>query len=243
MRGMKPGRGAAVLVTRPAEQADGLVESLRAHGIDVRVVPTVALEPLPFVPPRLQSFDWVVVTSPTGVRSLLDRVEPQPGVRWAAVGPTTAAELARRGVGADVVPARARGVELAGAMAGFEPISGRRVLLARATAAGPELGARLRSLGALVEELDVYQTVEGPESSRQALNQALADPRLRTVVFASGSAVRGLVKLAEEDPRRLVAVTIGPATTLVAREHGFEVAAEADRPTVEGLLEVIEHAA
>ena len=76
-----------------------------------------------------------------------------------------------------------------------------------------------------------------------ALNQALADPRLRTVVFASGSAVRGLVKLAEEDPRRLVAVTIGPATTLVAREHGFEVAAEADRPTVEGLLEVIQHAA
>jgi uroporphyrinogen-III synthase len=243
MKGLKAGRGGAVIVTRPAEQADGLVESLRAHGTDVRVVPTVALEPLPFATPRLQSFDWVVVTSPTGVRSLLDRVGPEPGVRWAAVGPTTAGELARRGVGADVVPARARGVELASAMARIEPMSGRRVLLARATAAGPELGARLRSMGALVDELDVYQTVEGPESSRRPLNQALADPRVRTVVFASGSAVRGLVKLAEEDPHRLIAVTIGPATTLVAREHGFEVAAEADRPTVEGLLEVIKHAA
>jgi uroporphyrinogen III methyltransferase/synthase len=240
---MRAGRGGAVLVTRPAEQADGLVESLRAHGTDVRVIPTVALEPLPFNPPLLQSYDWVVVTSPTGVRSLLDRVSPEPGVRWAAVGPTTAAELARRGVGADVVPPRARGVELAGAMAAIEPMRDRRILLARATAAGPELGARLRSLGALVDELDVYKTVEGPESSRRALNQALADPRLRTVVFASGSAVRGLLKLAEEDPRRLVAVSIGPATTQVAREHGFEVAAEADRPTVEALLEVIEHAA
>jgi uroporphyrinogen III methyltransferase/synthase len=207
------------------------------------VVPTVALEPLPFEPPRLASYDWVVVTSPTGVRCLLDRVAPESGVRWGAVGPTTAAELARRGVKADAVPARARGTELAAAMEGVQAVSGRRVLVARATAGGPELTEQLRARGAEVDELDVYRTVEGPESSRRALNEALADPRLRTVVFASGSAVRGLLRLADEDPRRLLAITVGPATTEVAAEHGFEVAAEADRPTVEGLLEVIRHAA
>jgi uroporphyrinogen III methyltransferase / synthase len=240
MRRMRTG---AVLVTRPAEQADGLVEGLRSQGVDVRVVPTVALEPLPFTAPRLASYDWVVVTSPTGVRCLLERVAPEPGLRWGAVGPTTAAELARRGVKADAVPARARGGELADAMEGVEALSGRRVLLARATAAGPELTDKLRARGANVDELDVYRTVEGPESSRRALNEALADPRVRTVVFASGSAVRGLLRLAGEDPRRLLAITIGPATTEVAAEHGFEVGAEADRPTVEGLLEVIQHAA
>jgi uroporphyrinogen III methyltransferase/synthase len=236
-------RAGAVLVTRPAERADGLVEGLRSRGVDVRVVPTVALEPLPFEPPRLASYDWVVVTSPTGVRCLLDRVAPESGVRWGAVGPTTAAELARRGVKADAVPARARGTELAAAMEGVQAVSGRRVLVARATAGGPELTEQLRARGAEVDELDVYRTVEGPESSRRALNEALADPRLRTVVFASGSAVRGLLRLADEDPRRLLAITVGPATTEVAAEHGFEVAAEADRPTVEGLLEVIRHAA
>jgi uroporphyrinogen III methyltransferase/synthase len=115
--------------------------------------------------------------------------------------------------------------------------------MARATAAARDLPARLREAGALVEELEVYRTVEGPEASREPLNRALGNPAVRVVVFASGSAVRGLLKLAERDPRRLLAVTIGPATTAVALEHGFRVAAEAERPSLEGLLEVIEHVA
>lgn len=232
-----------MLITRPSGEADPLVVGLRARGADVHVVPTVAIEALPFAPPQRPAYDWVVVTSAAGASVLLARFPPTLGFRWAAVGPVTAAELVRRGVKAAAVPERARGVEVASAMSHVQPLPGLHVLLARATAAAPDLPAVLRTARAVVEELDVYRTVEGPESSRQALELALADPELRTVVFASGSAVRGLVNLATSDPRRLLAVTIGPATTRVAREHGFEVAAEAERPSVEGLLEVIERAA
>jgi uroporphyrinogen III methyltransferase/synthase len=233
----------AVLVTRPAEGGDDLARRLRGRGVDVRAVPTVAVEPIQFTAPALGTFDWVVLTSAAGVRSLLGRVTADARLRWAAVGPATAAELGSRGVGVAALPEKARGVEVAGAMARVQPLAGRRVLLARATAAAPDLPARLREAGALVEELEVYRTVEGPEASREPLNRALGDPAVRVVVFASGSAVRGLLKLAEGDPRRLLAVTIGPATTAVALEHGFRVAAEAERPSLEGLLEVIEHAA
>ena len=128
-------------------------------------------------------------------------------------------------------------------MAGAHEIAGRRVLLARASAASGDLPSALKEMGALVHELAVYRTVEGPESSRLPLNQALADESLGTVVFASGSAVRGLLRLAERDPRRLRAVTIGPATTAVASENGFQVAAESDEASVEGLMEVIGRAA
>jgi uroporphyrinogen-III synthase len=38
-------------------------------------------------------------------------------------------------------------------------------------------------------------------------------------------------------------VTIGPVTTAAAAEHGFTVAAEAPKASVEGLLEVIGRAA
>jgi uroporphyrinogen-III synthase len=55
--------------------------------------------------------------------------------------------------------------------------------------------------------------------------------------------VRGLLRLAEREPRRLLAVTIGPATTAVAREHGFRVAAQSEQASVEGLMEVIGRAA
>jgi uroporphyrinogen-III synthase len=234
---------AGVLVTRPAGEADPLVEGLRGRGVEVRAIPTVALEPISFDPPDLAGYDWVVVTSSAGARSLLAATALRAGPRWAAVGSATAAELARRGVSVDAVPERARGIEVAGAMARAQALPGRRVLMARASAASSDLPAILEKMGAVVEELAVYRTVEGPESSRLPLNHALADQSLGTVVFASGSAVRGLLRLAERDPRRLLAVTIGPATTAVASENGFHVAGESEKASVEGLMEVIGSAA
>ena len=233
----------AVLVTRPAGESDPLVKTLRDRGTSVHAVPTVGLEPLDFPAPKLEDYDWVVVTSAAGARSLLASVEPAPGRRWGAVGSVTERALRERGIAAAAVPDQARGLELARTMAETDSLAGRRVLLARATGASGDLPSALREAGALVEELAVYRTVEGPESSRRRLNDALADPALAIVVFASGSAVRGLLRLAEIDPRRLAAVTIGPVTTAAALEHGFTVAAEANKASVEGLVEVIGRAA
>lgn len=210
---------------------------LRQLGYVVHAVPTVVTEPLPFASPELGRFDWVVVTSATGARALLDRV-PRPAVpalRWAAVGPRTAAALAERGITAAAVPEESLGVNVAAAMAQVQPLGGLRVLLARADAAAADLPAALRAAGAAVEELPVYHTVVGPEASRPGVAAALADTRLAGAVFASGSAVRGLLRLGGEAARRVPAVTIGPATTAVAEEEGLEVVAEAARPGVEEL--------
>lgn len=229
----------ALLSTRPEGPNDPLVARLLALGWRVHAVPTVATEPIPFPPPDLARFDWVVLTSATGVRALLARVAVQPGPRWAAVGPRTAAELAARGLEAQAVPEERRGVAIAEAIASAAGgMAGLRVLLARADAAAPDLTAALRAGGASVEELAVYHTVVGPEASRPALAAALDDPRLAAVVFASGSAVRGLLRLAGAEARRLPAVSIGPATSSVARREGFEVVGEAERPGLDELVGV-----
>jgi uroporphyrinogen-III synthase len=230
----------AVLCTRPDGEEDPLVARLRQLGLRVFAVPTVATEPLAFEPPDLAAYDWVVVTSAAGVRYLLDRVEVAPArVRWAAVGARTALALSERGVAVSAVPEVSRGVAIAGAIAALQPLPGLRVLLARAGAAAPDLPRELRAAGALVDALRVYGTVEGPEASRASLNLALADPDLVAVVFASGSAVRGLRRLAVGGVTSLPAVTIGPATSEVAQREGFEVAAEAQRPSVEGLVAAV----
>src|SRR5204863_8031760 len=96
-------RALALLVTRPEGERDPLVARLRALGYRVHAAPTVATEPLAFAPPDLAAFDWVVVTSATGVDALLDAGPAPPGggpARWAAVGPRTAAALAGRGIAA-----------------------------------------------------------------------------------------------------------------------------------------------
>jgi uroporphyrinogen-III synthase len=230
----------AVLCTRPDGEEDPLVARLRQLGLRALAVPTVATEPLSFETPDLGAYDWVVVTSAAGVRHLLDRVaDVDENVRWAAVGPRTAAALSQHGLTASAVPEVSRGAEIAEAIAAVEPLPGVRVLLARADAAAPDLPLRLRAGGAVVDELDVYRTVEGPEASRAPLDLALADPELAAVIFASGSAVRGLRRLTTREVRSLPAVTIGPATSDAARLEGFRVAAEAETPSVEGLVEAI----
>jgi uroporphyrinogen-III synthase len=229
----------SLLSTRPEGEGDPLVARLREHGYRVHAVPTVATEPLPFAAPDLGGLDWVVVTSATGARALLDGVASGAAVRWAAVGPRTAAELAGRGIAAAAVPEQSRGVRIAEAIAAVEPLAGLRVLLARADAAADDLPAALREAGARVEELAVYHTVIGPEASRPGVAAALADPALAAAVFASGSAVRGLVRLGGDGARRVPAITIGPATTRVAEAEGLRVVAEAGRPGVEGLVSAI----
>ena len=227
---------AALLSTRPEGEHDPLVARLRELGYRVHAVPTVITEPLAFAPPDLARYGWVVVTSATGARALLDVVAPATGVRWAAVGPRTAAELAARGIAAEAVPERSRGVHIAEAIA---PVAGARVLLARADAAAGDLPAALREAGAQVEELAVNHTLVGPEASRAGVIAALADPALQAVLFASGSAVRGLLRLGGDAARGLSAITIGPATSEVARAEGFRVVAEAERPGVDGLVSAL----
>jgi uroporphyrinogen-III synthase len=125
-------------------------------------------------------------------------------------------------------------------MAGCEPLAGQRVLLARADAAARDLPTALRAAGAQVEELAIYHTVDGPETSRQAVAAALADPDLAAVLFASGSAVRGLLRLGGPEASRLRAVCIGPATSEVARREGFTVLAEAERPSIDAMVAAVQ---
>ena len=220
-----------IVVTRPAGADDPLVVELESRGYRVIAVPTVATRLIDVDWPDLRKFDWVVLTSAAGVAAL--PVTP-PGPRWAAVGAATAKALRARGVDVDVIPAEANGAALASAL---RHAAGARVLLVRASLADRDLPDALRARGASVEEVTAYETVEGPEESREALRHAMSERVVSAVVFASGSAVRGYVKLG--GVRRVPAVTIGPRTTKVARDQGFTVAGESVSPRVAELAEAV----
>ena len=222
----------AILVTRPSGASDPLVAELQSRGYRVSAVPTVATRALRVAWPDLNGFEWVVVTSAAGV-DLLPGVSVGP--RWAAVGQATAGALRARGVEPDLVPPESSGAALASAL---PDAAGRRVLLVRASAADPDLPDGLRRRGASVTEITAYETVEGPGDSAAPLRKALARPDIAAVVCASGSAVRGFIKLGGGNS--LPAVTIGPRTTSAARAAGFTVVAEAASPEIEQLAAAVE---
>ncbi len=222
----------AVLVTRPAGAADRLTIELESRGYSVVAVPTVATRPVPVQWPDLGSFDWIVVTSAAGVATL--PATPN-GPRWAAVGEATAEALRTRGVADVFVPFGASGRALGEQLPDPRGLS---VLLVRASMADPDLPAVLASRGATVNEITSYETVEGPDASAPALGAALRRGDLAAVLFASGSAVRGFVKLGGGTD--LPAITIGPRTSAVAREAGFTVAAEASAQEVSQMVAAVE---
>lgn len=239
-----------ILVTRPVGQAEELIRLLEARGIGAVSVPTVAIDTateagdLDLMLAGLAGADWLVLTSANGADALAERLAggghrlPE-ATRVAAVGPATADTLARAGIRVDHVPPEYLTVAIAD---GLGEVAGRRIVLARADAATPDLREALLARGARVEEVVAYRTVEGPGTSRDALQAAL-QAGLAGIAFTSGSTVRGLTRLAgglhRSRARTLPAFCIGPVTAAEARNSGFHVAGVAESHTAEGLADLI----
>ena len=209
-----------IVVTRVPARAAALVERLEELGHEVVVCPLVEIEPLGDEPIDASSYDWVVVTSPTGADELARR---RRGAlpRVAAIGPGTAEAL------------RARGIEVA-LVASVSTQEGLVTELRRPPGrvlfAGAE-GARRLLIDALgADFVPLYRTRE---------RRPAEFPDADLVVLASPSAARAYAALGVAAP----AVSIGPVTTEAAREAGVGVLAEAATHDLEGLVNAVATAA
>ena len=239
----RPLFGRTVVVTRAREQASELRARLVALGAAVLELPAIRIVPIDFALPELLAFGWVVFTSANGVDAFFERgLEPArldaralAGARLAAIGPGTAAALARRGLRADLVPERFVAESLLEAF----PSGTGRVLLARAERARDVLPEGLARKGYDVEVLAVYRTEPAPvdPASLERVRTGAVD----AITFTSSSTVDnfcdalGPALPAPQPP----AVSIGPVTTATARERGLRVDAEADPHTIDGLVEAL----
>jgi uroporphyrinogen III methyltransferase/synthase len=164
-----------------------------------------------------------------GVR---EKASVRPQTTIAAIGPGTARALAEHGIAADIVPERFVAEALVEALASVD-VEGRRVLLARAAEARDVLPDALRERGAEVDVVSLYETVREKPAAKAIEAAQDAD----YVTFTSSSTVRNLTEaLGDRFPRSARVVSIGPITSEAARAAGLEVAAEAERHDVDGLL-------
>jgi uroporphyrinogen III methyltransferase/synthase len=239
--------GLRVLVTRPTEQAQSLIEALSKVGAIPLLYPTISVEPPPSwelfdaASARLQSgpsspFDWVVFTSPSAVRFALDR---SPGLaralaagraRTAAVGSETALKLQERGIAAALVPDDQR---QEGLIESFrDRARGTRILFPQAIGGRELLRETLEGLGAQVEMVPVSQT--------RPLLLERGPPAFDLAIFASPSALRAFVtgQSAAALLGKAVAA-IGATTAAAARQAGISVNIVPDSPSVAQLVQAI----
>jgi uroporphyrinogen III methyltransferase/synthase len=239
----RPLFGRSVVVTRAREQASALSDQLRRLGAQPLEVPTIAVGPpsdggaaLTAAAARLGAghYDWVVFTSVNAVRRTLDLLRDARSLgatRVAAIGPGTAAELGRRWLVPDLIPARS---VAEGLLQAWPPPgeAGWRVLLPRAEVARDVFPDGARAAGWEVDVVAAYRTEAGALDGSTLRAAAGAD----AICFTSASTVDNYLAAAGPDAVPPVVACIGPATAERARAHGLAVTVVADDHSIPGLV-------
>jgi uroporphyrinogen III methyltransferase/synthase len=247
----RPLSGKRIVVTRTRSQAGALSEQLRELGADVMELPTIRIEP----PSDLRAFaelvqdahayDWIVFTSPNGVSAffelfykLYDDARDIGGARIAAIGPATAQRIRDFHLKVDLQPEEFVAESIVREFQKQGGVENLRILLARAEKARDLLPRELSALGAIVDEGFAYRTV--PETrDENGARRRLLEEGADLITFTSSSTVENFLALGLPWPAGMEVASIGPVTSKTARERGLEVAVEARRHDIPGLVDVI----
>ena len=244
------------MVTRTREQASQLSQRLTELSAEVLEIPTIKIVPtdrkadLADALVELNSYDWLVFTSPNGVTMFFEAffkafedLRDIGGVRIAAVGPATAAKLKELHLKVDLMPEEYVAEKIAGAFAKFETIENLKILLLRAEVATPELPKALEALGGIVDDVACYKTVPETEDINGAAAR-LIEEGADWVTFTSSSTVENfharfdLAALRKTFPKMKLA-SIGPETSKAIEALGLKVDVEAKPHTIEGLVKAV----
>ena len=245
-----PLKGVCVGLTGTAAITQKLRQTLEDQGAQVFDAIRTEVEELPtsFDPKTLRSGrHWIVLTSGNGVRLFfrqLARAEIDlrelGGCRFAVIGASTAEQLWKHGIRADLCPEHFTSRDLAQALLHTVDPDREDILLFRSRHSSRELLQTLAERYA-VRDIPLYDLRSNPQTeARGQSGLECAD----YLVFASSSGVRQFIRAYGAIPDQAVCVCIGEVTaeTLTQTYHKpFLVAPEI---SANGLLDaILEHAA
>ncbi len=251
----KPLFGKRIIITRARKQASDLVKMLSDLGADCIESPSIkVIEPSDYTPmdnaiENLTKYDWIVFTSVNGVEYFFDRlfskgydVRKLHTMKTACIGPATAEKLRGFGLKSDIIPKNYRAESVVDAFQN-EAVKDKNILIPRAEQARPVLPVELKKMGAIVDEVVAYRTIEVTENAEVLIDQ-LRSGSVDAVTFTSSSTVKNFVAVLPEaeitDIMKNVKVAcIGPITADTAKELGIKTDICADTYTIPGLTEAI----
>lgn len=240
--------GLRVLVTRPADQAQGWAAALQAQGIEALPLPLIGIAPavdtaaLDRAWQRLSHWSLLVFVSPNAATQFFAR--RPAGLAWpeqvtvASPGPGTSAQLRTLGVpGSQLIEPASTAAqfdsEALWAQLQAHAWAGQAVLIVRGDGGRAWLGERLAEAGATVDFLAAYRR-GGPlldAAQRRWLDEALAAPQRHLWLLSSSEALDHLPALAHCDPAALV-LRLASAASLATHPRIAERAQAAGFGTV-----------
>ena len=235
---------------RSVSRSRSLSESLSLAGATPVEVEFIAIEPAADAAALENAvrdwcdgnYAWMAVTSRNAVLAMdtvagtlhASLADPIPPARVAAVGDATRVVCESRGLPVALVPSTATGRGLA---ADF-PSGDGRVLLPVGDKASAILAKGIGDKGWTVTSVEAYRTVEGRGPTPDQVG-SLAAGEVDAVMLTSGSMATQLASTCPTIHPSTIMIAIGPTTAAAASAAGLKVAAVADSPTYDALIEAL----
>jgi uroporphyrinogen III methyltransferase / synthase len=252
----KPLFGKRIAITRTRQQSSELMHKLHQLGADVLELPLIQVSSAVDVDLKkeifseLGSYDWIVFSSPNGVRFFFEAflaefkdIRSMGFMRIAAVGPATAREIEKLNLSVDMMPEKHTEADLAEALLKTDDIEHAKLLVVKGNLGSDDLIKPLEEKWAIVDRFEVYKT-EATDLSKNPAAERFRKLGAHGITFTSGSTARSFVKQAkalqlEKGAQFPKTFSIGPATSKVMTEMHVPLNAEAKQSTLDGLIEAI----
>ncbi len=249
----KPLFGKSIIVTRAEHQIEEITRLLHHEGARVLAFPVIEIKP-----PRtysdvdqaikyIEQYQWIIFTSVNGVKAFFDRfkmlrkdIRDLKGIHICAIGPATRRTIEEFGICVEMTPDTYISEEIVDSFASFD-IKGARVLLPRAERARDIIPKGLSSLGARVDCVAVYRTVQS-DREKAGFQKMLKENVIDVITFTSPSTVNSLMQIIggkDELPEEIKIACIGPVTAQAAEAAGLHVDIMEGEYTVSGLIRAL----
>ena len=246
-----PLAGYKVLVTRPKELVSGMAKKLREQGAEVLELPAIGVKPvedrtnLSRVFEKLDTYQWIAFTSPSGVRIFFELlmeagkdIRALGQIKIAAIGRGTEKALKKHNLYPDLIPEVFDGASLGEKMA-KECEPGAKILLARAAIGNKEVIEELaKREDLIVDDVAIYDTFYENQDLIDEKGQ-FESGKIDCAVFTSASTVKGFVAATEGlDYTKVLAACIGKQTQEEALRYGMKTAV-AKEASIDSLVELV----
>lgn len=246
-----PLSGRTVLVPRGKAQAKSFSDLIEGYGGIPVEIPLIAFKPvkatneLQMILNRLHTYDWLILTSNVAVETFFSFINLEEGKTFpkiAVIGKRTESCIHKLGLNVDFTPQE---YVAEGFVKEFLPYikPGMKVLIPKGNLARDYIYSSLTAVGAIVDEIVIYQTYF-PEESKQLLIEKLTNKSIDILTFTSPSTIDHLMEVVKENKLEpllndCIIGCIGPITVERAKHYDLRVHSSPEVYTVHHMLKSI----
>ncbi len=242
-----------IVITRPRERSKVLADLIKDHGGVPIIIPTLELQlvkskELVYITENISDFEWIIFTSPAGVKSFFNIYKDNTiPCKIAVIGVKTEEELLKHDNKPDIIPDDFTAEGLIESFKSID-IKDKCIALPRTLSARTVLPDTLEEYGANVYIAEAYTSAIPKDTTKIIeLSDMIINNEIDIITFTSPLTVKNLITVVKDQKPEIIdefldalrnnvtVASIGPVTTKALSEYNIKPV-EPERYTVKDMI-------